>query len=942
MPRKSKSRKTAAEKALKMHAVVRARKNASATKDNIISEKHFEDSIQTETTQGSNQSTHLLHVSETRDKDPTRPIQESAEHVAVELTTPQKKPSSSVSGRRIIDITYFYSRLQEISEHGPMDCGLGCVEIVGERQVGLHSKFKLKCKMCRNVFYIENDPPGENNINTCAVAGTISIGCGHSQLQELSAALNLPIMTPKTYGISHCKLSNYWEKVSVESMNAAAEKERQMSIAEGRVDQNGIPIIDVIVDGCWSKRTYKKNYSALSGAAAIIGRKTGEILFLGVKNKYCSICSQAEKAKKVAKKHKCYKNYSEPSTAMESTIILEGFKCSIAMHNLIYGRIISDGDSSTYIQLLKSRPYSDITVEKIECRNHLLRNFRNKLTALQTDTKFILNHRKVITQKKIMILRKTVRQIIKAYKADSESERRCNIEFLYNDLLLAHLHAFDDHSRCKPIFCNVVEENLQSTENDFFSGTLWSRICLLMSNLSSHAPSLIHDVDNNTVERYNSIVAKIVGGKRINFSKRGSYQTRCHAAVVSFNTHKVISSVYKSMTGHSPRGSVKRLESRRMKRAMIMRKIERKKNRMLFSKGEDINYGEKCESLILLQSSCSEWLELRRKLLTASNFGKVIKRRNDISCHNIVKDILYKDSIAHIKSLKHGKDNEQKALIQLENQENIQISPCGLYIDEEYHFLGATPDGLIDNDTIVELKCPLSAYEKDLKEVVKNKKFPFYKISDQGELMINKTHNWYYQVQGQLHITRKPKCLFAIWTGDHKQIKTEIILKDDEVWDNAMKQKLILFYTECMLPELVDPRIPRNMKIRDPVHIQEAINNKKPNRKYKTINIKNENKYGDKKQKNTQQDAEKNKGLKRKHIGNENEQIMKQGKGQNNQRIPTEEQNKKQKLCDKENRYDGQGEGFHDNTLPVLMTEDTNTHILGYNNNVRELKFTEF
>lgn len=167
-----------------------------------------------------------------------------------------------------------------------------------------------------------------------------------------------------------------------------------------------------------------------------------------------------------------------------------------------------------------------------------------------------------------MILRKTVRKIIKAYKTDSESERRCNIELLYNDLLLAHLHAFDDHSRCKSSFCNVGEGETQSTE--FYTGTLWSRICLLMSNLASHAPSLIHDIDSNTVERYNSIVAKLVGEKRINFSKRGSYQTKCHAAVVSFNTHKVISSVYKSMTGRSPRGSTKKIESRRIKRTMVL------------------------------------------------------------------------------------------------------------------------------------------------------------------------------------------------------------------------------------------------------------------------------------------------------------------------------------------------------------------------------------
>lgn len=845
--------------------------------------------------------------------------------------------------------------MQDISEHGSMNCGLGCVEIVGERQVGLNSKFTLKCKMCNESFYLENNPPGEININSCAVAGTIAIGCGHSQLQELSAALNLPIITPKTYKACHCKLTTYWEKVSIESMNAAAQKERNMALAEGRVDKNGIPIIDVIVDGCWCKRTYKKNYSALSGAAAIIGRKSGEVLFLGVKNKYCSICAQAEKSNKVAKPHKCYKNYNGPSTAMESTILVEGFKCSIEMHNLIYG-MESDGDSSTHAHLLKNRPYSHITIEKIECRNHLLRNLCNKLTALQTDTKFILKHRKVITQKKIMILRKTVRTIIKTHKADSESERRCNIELLYNDLLLAHLHAFDDHSRCKPIFCNVGDCEPQSTE--FYTCTLWSRICTLISNLASHAPSLIHDIDSNTVERYNSIVAKLVGGKRINFSKRGSYQTRCHASVVSFNTHKVISSVYKSMTGRSPRGSIKKLETNRMKRAMLMRKFSRKKNRMLFAKGEDRNYGDKCEkpdmpsdifekekdtflqTLVktkeekqkierdtVLQSSCSEWLELRRKLLTASNFGKVIKRRNDVSCHNIVKDIIYKGSLSHITSIKHGKDNEQTALRQLEVQENIKIKSCGLYIDEEYHFLGATPDGVIDNKTIVEIKCPLSAYQKDIKTVVKSNKLPFYKLSNEDKLIINKTHNWYYQVQGQLHITKKTKCLFAIWTGDDNKLKTEIILKDDEFWLNVMKEKLITFYTECMLPELVDPRIPRNMKIRDPVYIQEAIDNKaakiKPNEK--------ENQ----KKSNKNTDAEKTKPLKRKC---ENKQTSVNHAG-NIETEATEVQNKKQKI--EENLNTEHDPCDHDQSLPV-----PNTNYLWFDSDtsdvVRKLNFTEF
>ncbi|CAG9792724.1 unnamed protein product [Diatraea saccharalis] len=106
--------------------------------------------------------------------------------------------------------------------------------------------------MCQETFYIENEAPGDIGINDSAVA------CGHYQLQEFSAALNLPIITLYTFNTSHSKLTNHWEKISLASMTAAAQKEREMAIKEGRVDKNGVPIIDVIVDGCFSKRTYKK------------------------------------------------------------------------------------------------------------------------------------------------------------------------------------------------------------------------------------------------------------------------------------------------------------------------------------------------------------------------------------------------------------------------------------------------------------------------------------------------------------------------------------------------------------------------------------------------------------------------------------------------------------------------------------------------------------
>lgn len=76
------------------------------------------------------------------------------------------------------------------------------------------------------------------------------------------------------------------------------------------------------------------------------------------------------------------------STSMESGIIIEGFKESISMHNLVYDKLIGDGDSSVIKQLVLIKPYGpDFIIKKIECTNHLLRNYINRLRDIASRRK---------------------------------------------------------------------------------------------------------------------------------------------------------------------------------------------------------------------------------------------------------------------------------------------------------------------------------------------------------------------------------------------------------------------------------------------------------------------------------------------------------------------------------------------------------------------------
>lgn len=78
-------------------------------------------------------------------------------------------------------------------------------------------------------------------------------------------------------------------------------------------------------------------------------------------------------------------------------------------------------------------------------------------------------------------------------------------------------------------------------------------------------------------------------------------------------------------------------------------------------------------------------------------------------------------------------------------------------MDKNCPFLAASPDGLINNDSIVEIKCPASIKNYTPEEGYENKKLSFMMYKD-GTLRLKTTHVYYYQIQGQLHYN-KPKVL---------------------------------------------------------------------------------------------------------------------------------------------------------------------------------------
>lgn len=94
-----------------------------------------------------------------------------------------------------------------------------------------------------------------------------------------------------------------WEQHLLAKMTAAGQRERDIAIAKGDVE-NGIPFISVIGDGGWSKRTYGHGFGASAGVVSPFMY----YITLGTHRKYLSMCKSHCTIKRVHTERIRFKN----------------------------------------------------------------------------------------------------------------------------------------------------------------------------------------------------------------------------------------------------------------------------------------------------------------------------------------------------------------------------------------------------------------------------------------------------------------------------------------------------------------------------------------------------------------------------------------------------------------------------------------------------------
>jgi putative phage-type endonuclease len=120
---------------------------------------------------------------------------------------------------------------------------------------------------------------------------------------------------------------------------------------------------------------------------------------------------------------------------------------------------------------------------------------------------------------------------------------------------------------------------------------------------------------------------------------------------------------------------------------------------------------------IFCEQRSDEWFRLRRGIPTASSFSKIMTSKLDYSksAEKYAWDLvgesfgIERDKVFVSHAMQHGIDFEDEASFSYSLTAEAEVEECGFIFQDDRKFWGASPDRLIGDDGLLEIKCPQPA-----------------------------------------------------------------------------------------------------------------------------------------------------------------------------------------------------------------------------------------
>ena len=173
------------------------------------------------------------------------------------------------------------------------------------------------------------------------------------------------------------------------------------------------------------------------------------------------------------------------------------------------------------------------------------------------------------------------------------------------------------------------------------------------------------------------------------------------------------------------------------------------------------------------QQGTPAWFNARKGKLTASNFGAAAGVNPYVSRRKALRQTLGLETFTGSnEACLWGTKNERNAIKDYMVRTGNVVTSKGLFTHPNYSWLAGSPDGLIGEEGMIEVKCP------------------FVKMTPHTRI----PPHYYCQINGLLEILDRQWCDFVSWTPT--EMKIYRVYRDDECFQYLL-DRYTLYYA-CM------------------------------------------------------------------------------------------------------------------------------------------------
>ena len=345
-------------------------------------------------------------------------------------------------------------------------------------------------------------------------------------------------------------------------------------------------------------------------------------------------------------------------------------------------------------------------------------------------------------------------------------------------------------------------------------------IQVAVSRLVTKAPQLIENETTNMAESWMHVRCKFDGGKVINRIQKGSFEHRCHGAGLQHNAGKEWGpKMWNKMTSSPPNNIFVTTAQNAARKATKDHK--RKSTDSVKEKRRKVKYAGKNNSLAARKAYSRHDDEVEPNDVTNDVSPEVLAetKRN----YYETKVVVTKEEAEEIElGTREQASNEQW---KTQRRKRLTASRVGgiLKMRKTHNpWLAATPDGIVVDPSektsqqgLLEIKNPHSKRNMTLKEAcISGATFCLKEDNKENvtTYSLKRKHDYFFQVQCQMFCVDKEWCDIVVRM--EKDMHIERFYRDKEWWDHQLP-KMKAFYSNALLPELACLRFGKG-NIREP------------------------------------------------------------------------------------------------------------------------------